>query len=521
MKFRSPLRPFVPILALLIVAVAACAQDGGGQSSTPSPLPAIAPTEAPRPLTASERAAISEFETQLQSIDGERQEFYGEFDSWRAGLAECHPSSALEALRDFAASFATVSDAAGNLPRTSITGGLADMVVAATDAEGAALRQLRDRWQPGNITLFEAVEQRKAESGAAHNAVADMSLSLMEELRAGPTLDEVDEMEAFSDTFDAIADSWDDFHDNYSAFARRESRLDAEEVAAGYRVLAEELSQILDTVEQLTASEINEDIIERLEDAAEHELAILEFRAEFPPEPGESSPEAVPGIRPPATPSAPEPPETASTPAPPETGEPGQEESPQSDQSEQLAPAAAADSAVPVNGVIDDAEMAAFPSDELAAAVMATEAILEELEQSIEDFIDDDSAQQLEELQAFEEDLARLVSVWDRFHEEFTDWRLTEGGCDRVEVTADLARFSQQAGELAAAVRELPQPGPLVSVYNLAAESAEREAGAFRTLAYSWTPFAVDVFKAVDDERVSARRLRRQASIALGELQNR
>ena len=68
---------------------------------------------------------------------------------------------------------------------------------------------------------------------------------------------------------------------------------------------------------------------------------------------------------------------------------------------------------------------------------------------------------------------------------------------------------------------DLPQSGFLVPVYALTVEAAERESGAVRTLASSWTPFAVDAFKAVDEARVASARLRRQASIALTELSAR
>ena len=416
---------------------------------------------------------------------------------------------------------------------------MADLVIAATDAEDTALRSLRDRWQGGNITLFEAVEQNRAESGLTHNAVVDKSLAMQEELRDGPTLDEIEEMEAFSESFDAVADAWDDFHDGYAAFARRESRIDEEEVAAEYERLLGELRKILSAIEGLTGSDINEDMIERLQDAAEDELALLEFLSEFPPEfDGDEGDNSEPAVTPEPVAMSPSAPAQLPSPTPEPTkdggegegkgegeGE-GKDESPQApEQPEQETPSQPAPAngpSIEINGE-DSAEQEGemTPREELAATIEGTEATLKELEQSITEFIEDDSARQLEDLQAFDEELAGFVDTWNQFYEDFTEWRFSEGGCDRVAVSVDLARFSRQAGELAAEVRDLPQSGPLVSVYSLVAEAAEREAGAFRTLSNSWTPFAVDVFKAVDDERVNASALRRQASIALEELRNR
>ena len=522
-------RLLLPILLLAMAALLACTDDN---NQTPSPaglLPTIQPVEPVRPLSSDELAAVQRFEDAMQDIEASWDSFYQEFDGWRAGITSCHPNSAREALREFAASFDAVAEAARNLPRTPSTGELADLVIAATDAEDTALRNLRDRWQGGNIAFFEAVEQNRAESGLTHNTVVDMSLAMQEELRDGPTLDEIDEMEAFSESFDTVADAWDDFHDGYAAFARRESRIDEEEVAAGYEKLLGELREILAAIDGLTGSDINEDMIERLQDAAEDELALLGFLAEFPPEfggAGEDDSEqaatpqpvarrlSVPAQLPPPTPEA------------TQDGGEGEGESPQAaEQTEQQAPSQPAPAngpSVEITGEESaEQEKDISPREELAATIEGTEATLQELEQSITEFIEDDSARQLEELQAFDEELAGFVDTWTQFYEVFTEWRFSEGGCDRVAVSEDLAQFSRQAGELAAAVRDLPQSGPLVSVYSLVAEAAEREAGAFRALSNSWTPFAVDVFKTVDDERVNAGALRRQASIALEELRNR
>ena len=283
MKLRFGSYLFLPILVLAAVALLACSDD----SADPTPaglLPTAQPVQPARSLSQEELAAIDVFETEKQDIEEGWDQFYQEFDSWRGDLTSCHPSSAREVLRELAASFTALTEEARNLPRTPGTSELADAVIAAAEAEEAALRQLRDRWQGGNISLFEVVEQKRAESALALNSSADMSLALQLELLDGPTSDELDQMEGFSESFDAVADAWDDFHDSYAAFARRESKLEEEDVAAGYERLLEELKGVLTTIEEITPSEINEDMIERLQDAAEDELAVLEFLAEFPPE---------------------------------------------------------------------------------------------------------------------------------------------------------------------------------------------------------------------------------------------
>ena len=239
MKLRFGFRIYLPILILTLVALIACSQDGDETQAPQGLLPTQSPVEPARPLTGAERATIDEFASQQQSIGEEREQFYQEFDDWQANLTACHPSTAREALRDFAVSFSAITHSASDLPRTTSTMELADLLIDAANAEEAALRQLRDRWQPGNISLLEAVEVKRAEAGRAQNEVADLSFQLQDEFEEGPTADEVAELEEFSKTFDDIADAWDDFHDDYSTLVKKERSLEAE---AGLRTMHSSLS---------------------------------------------------------------------------------------------------------------------------------------------------------------------------------------------------------------------------------------------------------------------------------------
>ena len=528
MKSRLGLSIFLPLLVLVLAASVACSQDREATPAARGLIPTVSPVEPARPLTADERAAISEFASQRQTIDGEREQFYQEFGQWRADLTACHPSVAHEALREFATSFAVISENARNLPRTSSTKEIADLLISAAIAEEAAFRQLRDRWQPGNIVLLEAVELKRAEAGNAQSAVADLSLLLEEKFEDGPTADEVEEMEEFSDNFGEIADSWDDIHDDYAALVKRERRLKDAAIVAGYEQLIEQFKEIVSVINELTSTEVNEELIETLQDAAEAELATLEYLLESLTE-AMSEPSDIPASKDASTPlstpdiavqvsfpaQSPEPPEE---PATEPTTEPTQE-----------APAAPPEPAPPTPeptkapAAVSETseEMGPSPEDELAEAVEQSESALAEVEQSIEEIVNDKSVENLEDFKDFNGEYLRFVDERNQFYEGFTDWRATDGGCDQVRVTQELTRFSRQAGELARKARDLPQSGYLVPVYALMVDASEREEGAFRTLANSWTPFATDVFKAVDEERVSANRLRQQANIALEELRSR
>ena len=498
MKLRFGFRIFLPILILALVALIACIQDG---DETPAPqglLPTQSPVEPTRPLTDAERATIDEFAGQQQSIGEEREQFYQEFDDWQANLTACHPSTARESLRDFAVSFGTITDSARYLPRTTSTKDLADLLITAANAEETAFRQLRDRWQPGNLSLLEAVELWRAEAGHAQNAVTDLSFQLQEEFEEGPTADEVEDMEEFSKTFDDIADAWGDFHDDYSNLVKKERRLEAEARVAGYAQLIEQFSEIVSEIGELTPTDTSEELIETLQDAAEIELEKLEYLAESLSEPPDSKSADIPVPTPaPAARTSSEESTQVVTEGVPEAsaGDPDASDGPQ--------------------------EIALSPAEEFNAAIEESEAALEEVEKSIEEIVNDKSAENLEDLKGFGLQYRVFVHEWNQFYEGFSDWRATDGGCDRVEAGMRLTEFSRQAGRLARQVRGLPQSGFLLPVYTLMVEAAEREEGAFRTLASSWTPYAVDVFKAVDEERVASGQLRRQVSIALEELRNR
>jgi hypothetical protein len=155
------------------------------------------------------------------------------------------------------------------------------------------------------------------------------------------------------------------------------------------------------------------------------------------------------------------------------------------------------------------------------AAFNESEAALKKVSQTIKEIVDDDSAENLAEVENFNGHYKGLLREWAIFHERYNDWRKTEGGCDRVEVLQALDRFNQRIGELGRKVRDLHQSGFLLPMYTLLVEAAERDEGAMRALYNSWRPFTVDAFKAVDQERVNSDRLRRQANIGLQELRNR
>ena len=478
MKVQFGSRLFLLVMFLLLASTMACSKTGNTTPAalTPAP-PDVSSVQTAKPLTARDRMAMDEFVKQQEAIDQEWNQFYQDFDHWRTELTSCQRSSAQEALQDFAATFNSVTQQARDIPRTSSTRDLADILIAAAEEEEAAFRQLRDRWQPQNVSFFELVEQRRSNAARAQNKVEDLVLELQEKFREGPTPEELAAVEEFATAFDSVKEAWGKLHDTYILLRKEDDRLDRVALVDRYEQLIQQLNEIVAMISELPDTEATESMVERLQEAAEAEVAALMNLTKALATLAYPAPAATPGTNS----------ETEeSTPSPPGPG-------------------------IMMDSLLDEADVAYDES----------EAALKEVGWMIEDIVDDDSADSLAEVEDFEGHYKELLVEWDAFHQRYNHWRKTEGGCDRVEVLQALDRFNQRVGELGRKVRYLPQSGFLLPMYTLLVEAAEREEGAMRALYNSWRPFTVDAFKAVGQERVNSDRLRRQANIGLEELRNR
>ena len=549
MKVRIFSRLLLPGTLVLMVLILACQQSVATPTPEPaSPRPSAAQTT--EPLTAIEREAVADFARQYAALEREWGELRTDFDGWRSALAECHPSTAQEALGNFAASFKEVTEAARSLPRTASTKELADLIIPAVEGEEGALRTLRDRWLPGNSSFFESVEQRRTTASDAQKATEDRSLELQEEFEAGATRDQVEEAERFSVSFEGIEDSWEDYHDEYRQLRNKESRLEVDEVVPSYHALSERLGAVVETLAELERTDILQDLIETLDDAADNEMdalnALIEALEKGIAEPasppnadtvsrqpaptaamaGETAQAAVPTGQAPAA-GAPANGEGAG-PSPP--SEAGEEQDPNAVANAGQAPVAAPASGQQATPPVQVPATAAIQSngngpsifhEELDDAYKASVSALEEVSQSIDDIVEDRSAEHLVDVRDFNRAYQRLLTAWQSFHDEYDSWQETDGGCDRVSTLEELDAYTQQAAALASGVRGLPRNGYLLPVYTLLVEAAEQEEGAMRALYNSWRPFATDTFAAVDRERSGADRLRQQAMTGLQELTTR
>ena len=412
----------------------------------------VQPTASATPLPASAQSEINDFVNQQQAIDQQWDQIRVDFDQWRAELTSCHPNSVHEALNDFAVAFNDVTEQARNLTRAQSTRELADTLIVAAEAEETALRQLRDRWQPNNVALFEEVEQRRSDASHAQKDAQDQAIELRLAAVSGVAPESTDE---FAQSFDLVKNDWQEVHDEYSDLLDKIESMEPADVIASLDQLVEKFTLVVDALDELPAPTGAESTVEALQNAAQAELDAFN---------------------------------TAREPS-------------------------------------DKPELPDFSG--IDASVKASEDALADTGQTISDapeadpIVPTDPEINLAELQVFYDEYDSLVVSWDEFHDRYNDWRASEGGCDRTEVTQALEQFSLRTGAIARDVRDLPRAGYLLPMYTSLVDAAGREENAIRTLRNSWQPFTVDAFKAVDEDRINVDGLRREADIALQQLRNR
>ncbi len=460
----------VPFAVAVLTGAVAC----GETTSDPAPVtprPGEPSIDAAVTLSDGDRAVVADFTEQSRGLDGDWTKFREEFDEWRAGLIDCHPSSVRDALKEFAVEFKAVTEQARSLPRAPLTKDLANSLITAAEDEEAALRELRDRWQPNSVSLFELVEVRRTESGAAQKGAEDAVERIKRDLEQ-----DGEEKEEFGQALEAIAEDWDSLHQEYYDLLGHLGVLEVPDILTRLGVIGERLTEVEAALGELPTSDGTEGTVASLTEAVQAELSALRHLIDL-----------LLSVGGPAGPDS------------------GDGESPTDD----FRQSTGADPGIEtlfseMNSRVEEAE------GELNEAhdVPATD-------------VEGDLEQNLADLEEFLQGHLALVAEWDAFHDRYDHWRRTEGGCNRSEVARDLARFNVEAGRLAQKVRELPHLSHLLPIYDAMVDAAEREEGAVRSLANSWQPFTVDAFKALDTERVTADRLRRQAAIGLQELEGR
>ena len=475
---RSFRWPFLALCLLSAIALMACTQtepaDSEPAPTEPPPVAAMSSS-----MTLNQDVPISDFVTQHAAIAEEWDLFHDDFDGWSASLSSCHPNSMYLALNDFAVSFNAVTNDARDLTRGSTSGELADLLITAAEEEEAALRRLRDHWQPNNVSLFENVEQQRAMSSQAQKSAEDRAIELREGFEDAADPEAVAEFQA---TLDPIMADWETLHDDYETLQKDADTLGADAVLEGLAAHVMGLEAIAEALDGLPELDEAEDTVEALKDALAAEQEAFE---------------------------------AALKPAEPEASNGGEQAATESETTD------ATDGGEQTAAAEPEAEAGLPDFEPLDAAVASSAESMDAADDTIDDLADPDAERGLAELQVFNAEYARLLRTWDAFSERYNDWRMDDGGCDRTEVVAELEQYSIRISQLARDVRTLPSSGYLLPIYTVLTEAAARDENAVRTLRYTWQPFTLDSFKAVHQERINTDNLRREAEIAVQELQSR
>ena len=263
----------VPALALfaMIACTAPAAQEpaAAAPSSAPEAMATRAPAIPPPPL--------GDFNEQRQSVDETWNLIHDDFDQWRADLTMCHPTTMTEALSEFAIEFNDVTEEARDLTRTKTTGEFTNKIITAAEDEETAFRQLRDRWQPGNVSLFENVEQQRNMAAQAQREAKDMALVLRAALEE--TADP-EEIEDFTAAFEAIEQDLEDAHSEYTKLSEGASEDAVAEAIDGLQASAKQIEEIVAAIDELPSLKGGRDAVRALEKAVKAEVDAFEVAIE-------------------------------------------------------------------------------------------------------------------------------------------------------------------------------------------------------------------------------------------------
>ncbi len=261
--------------ALAVFAMIACTPPVAQEpaAAAPGTPPEAMATRAP----AMEPPPLADFNEQRQSIDEAWNLVHDDFDQWRDDLTMCHPTTMTEALSEFAIEFSSVTEEARDLTRTKTTGEFTNKLITAAEDEETAFRQLRDRWQPGNVSLFENVEQQRNLAAQAQREAKDMALELRAALEDAADPEAIEE---FTKAFEAIEQELEDAHSEYGKLTDGAEDDEIAEVVAGLEGLTKTIEEIVAAVDELPSLKGGKEAVRDLEEAAKAEVDAFEAAVE-------------------------------------------------------------------------------------------------------------------------------------------------------------------------------------------------------------------------------------------------
>ena len=548
------------VCSILLLALACTAQQRAEPFTPPEPTaaPDIAATVTARdrglpqggpeatPVPAIVSQAASEFAASYASLSQDWDGVHRDLDTWRQGLTSCDASSVRVALRGFSGDFSAVSRTAAGLSRHPSVRGMSDQLIEAARQEEAALRRLRDTWQPGESgpapeaaspsfgnggdggnggskgdsdkddangtdapalqPEFEGVAQARANALALRQSVADQ----LNDLQDMTGVDAEDQVAAFATAFGALGEQWDQFQADYDSFRAAQPGQTPEESLERLNSLVGQHREIVLAQRALPSGANTRYVSDVLAGAVQDEdSALRRLRGSFQQEGEGDAGEASSGLF------------SGLSGLPPngdkkedgENGEGGMEETPTP------TPTPEGNGPPEVEVSIQAGDPGLF--DAFDEQLGMTNQARREAGLALAGAVSAASADSRAAVTSFTIGHDGLVRSWDGFHSDYDSWMAAEGGCDRAEVTAAIGGFALRMGEIAASARQLPRAQPLRPLGELTVEAAQREEEALRQLRANWSPFEASVYQALDRELTASGKMRRQVSLGILELLDR
>ena len=265
---KTKIRSLLPAAGILLLVLSIACQSN---ETLAQPSASEATTADPTPVPEQAKELAQQFARDHEVIEKDWDSFHAEFDTWREGLVACDPSAAQQAFRGFASQFNDVNEQSLSFSRPSSARGLADKLIKASQGEAAAWRRLRDRWQPGDASLLEAVASKRVDSAAAQKGVEDK----LADLREGTDADALEEVNEFSGAFNAFQADWEAFHDSYQTLKNNQAGLESEAVLARIDELIGDFGPIIAGVKDLPPADQADNLADALAAAADSEKAGL------------------------------------------------------------------------------------------------------------------------------------------------------------------------------------------------------------------------------------------------------
>ena len=490
---------FILIGAVLLLLLGAC---GGGEATAPvvpvasAPTPdieatvearvrarlnvAVRGTPIPEPLRPAAVEAIQAFATGHRALTNRWDQFHKEVDAWRNGLVACDPSSVQAALRRFTSLAADIAKDTADLPHLAAVTDLVNELVHAAEAEERAFRALQDTWEPEIEAVYQEVAHQRSFAVASQNELEGALVDTTQQTSPATR----DALFSYAVVLRSVNVDWDNFHRLYNQFRADEAELTSAEIVSQLSDLVDFLGIVTTKVRNLPHGDLTAPISDVISQAADdEERALRNLRNAY----AKSEP---PGTTVPEVPSG---------------------EDVQSPNSQEL------EGATEVEGssfeIRDAGLFQAFGEQLVESNGMRRQAMA-----MLAQVLDDASGDEQAAVERFSTAYEALVAASRTFHDEYDDWRRTDGGCDRSKALETLGQFAADFSDLVFEAQALPGTSPLAALKEIFVEAAEREEEAVRDLRNGWHPFDSDVYQELETERRAAARLRRQVALGITDL---